>query len=962
MIGFLYGQSEYNLLSNAIHLCDYVRLSKEFGYSAISITDPNLYGHKKFIKLCQQYDIKPIVGLEINIDNTYILAYPYNNEGYKNLINISSNIKINNIDINYIKDHSEGIYFITATNDIKIYESYKNILKNVYIGIFNKDIYKEIYQYAIDRNILVLPLSKNLYLKGEKDVYEVLSNIGGITPLLGENHLKSPLEIEEDFKFYNKVFDNLDIFINSLNLDYTIPKLSIPKFKTPNNVSSFKYLKELATLGLNKRLKDYTDDKSVYFNRLDYELNVINDMGYNDYILIVWDFIRYAKKNNILVGPGRGSGAGSLVNYAIGITSVDPLKYNLLFERFLNKERISMPDIDTDFPDDKRSEVIEYVKNLYGKNHVCSISTFGTFQAKSSIRDVAKVLKFSKNELDNVISLFKNNDIDEILAHLSVEDKNYKLLSISKKLENLPRHVSTHAAGIILSDLDLFNIVPLDRGINDMYQSELEASDLEEMGLLKIDFLGLRNLNIIDNVIKQIPDLNNINIYNIPLNSKRVYETLSKGDTLGVFQLESKGIKDFIVKLKPNRFEDLVALLALYRPGPMDNIDEYIRRKNGEQFSYIHPDLKPILEETYGIIVYQEQIMQIALKFAGYTLSEADILRRGVSKKKEEVLISERKRFVFASKKMGYSLEVADKIYDDIVKFASYGFNKSHSVSYAILSYIMAYLKVNYPKQFIAAILNNAIGDSALTSTYLNYARAEKIKIENPDINISEDKYILKDNKIYMPFTCIKGIGGVLSRQIIAQRNEGIFRSFDDFKNSVKIPEEQTKALIYACVFDCFSQSKKSMIETSSEKGISMNRFLEDRLIQTNEFSRSILRKKECEYLGFNLKYNIYKDIYAYAKKEHLYLIKDLKDGFNNVKIVAYFTDFRQICSKKGNLMALCSINDGAYSIPAVIFSKNLKENIKTNDLYLISGNVGFNAKKNKIELVVETYKNLGEF
>lgn len=960
MVGFLYGQSEYNLLSNAIHLNDYIEEAKKMGYTYLSITDPNLAGHKKFIKLCIENSISPLVGLEIKLEDTTLLAYPYNNVGYKNLLHISSYIKIDDIDIFGIKKYDEGIYFITTSNSIDIYEKYSNLLKEVYIGIFAKNEYKNIYEYGLNKNIFVLPLAKNLYLKDDKEVYEVLSKIGGKTPEVGDNYLKSTLEIKENFKNYDKVFENLDVFLNNVKVDYSTTPMSLPVFNTPSGVTSSVYLKELATLGLKKRLKDFKGDINLYFNRLNYELKVIDEMGYNDYILIVYDFIRYAKKNNILVGPGRGSGAGSLVNYAIGITSVDPIKYNLLFERFLNKERISMPDIDTDFPDDKRNAVIEYVKNLYGKNHVCSISAFGTFQTKSSLRDVAKVLKIDKSELDKVTSLFENNDIDEILSHLKKEDKSYQLLNISKKLENLPRHISTHAAGIILCKDDLFDIIPLDKGINDLYQSELEASDLEAMGLLKIDFLGIRNLNIIDNVISMIPKFNNINIYNIPLNETKVYDMLSSGDTLGVFQLESRGIKDFIVKLRPNRFEDLVALLALYRPGPMDNIDEYIRRKHGTMFSYIHPDLEPILKETYGIIVYQEQIMQIALKFAGYSLAQADILRRAVSKKKEDVLIFERKRFKESSMKKGYSEDVADKIYDDIVKFASYGFNKSHSVSYALLSYVMAYLKINYPLYFMKSILDNAIGDAKLTSSYITYARLKGIKILNPDINISMDKYIVADNKIYMPFTSIKGIGNMVAGNIIDERQKGLYKSFIDFKKRVKVSEEQTLSLIYSCVFDSFGESKKSMVFFSSDKAMSLSRFLGEK-VSIDEIEKSELRKKEYEFLGFNLKYNIYKDIYLYSKQEHLNLIKNLKSP-SFVRVAAYFYDFKEIRTKNGDLMFIGNISDGDSSIAVVIFPRNYISKVTKTNIYLISGNFKYNKDKKKDELIIESYKDLGEF
>lgn len=964
MAGFLYGQTEYNMLENALHLKDYVNYAKNYGYTSLSITDSNLYAHKKFIKLCNSLSIKPIVGLELIIDDITILLYPFSDLGYKNLMKISSMKSFQDIiKIEDLKQYMDDIYFVINTKDIDIYLKYKSIFTYTAIGIFPRDSYKDIYEFALKKNEMILPLLNTLYLnKEDKIVYETLLKISKEKVIDGDNYLKTLDEVKDLFKDFDKVFYWYDLFINSINVSFKV-SVSLAKFKNKKDILSKEYLKELAYLGLQKRLKDYKGDKEVYQKRLDYELSVIDKMGFNDYILIVWDFIRYAKKSGILVGPGRGSGAGSLVNYAIGITSIDPLKYNLLFERFLNVERITMPDIDTDFPDDKRAEVITYVKNLYGKNHVCNITTFGTFQAKSSLRELAKVLKIDQSKINSVTALLNSgSSISDILENVDKESDLYNLIYIASKMENLPRNISTHAAGIILSNEDLFDIIPMQKGINDMYQASLEASDLEEMGLLKIDFLGLRNLNIIDNIISMIPNFNNINIYEIPLDDFKTYEMLSGGDTLGVFQLESKGIIEFIKKLKPSKFEDLVALLALYRPGPMDNIDEYSLRKHGKAFSYITKELEPILKETYGIIVYQEQIMQIALNIAGYTLASADILRRAVSKKKEDVLIEEREKFVKASINRGFSEDISNKIYDDIVKFASYGFNKSHSVSYALLSYVMAYLKNHYPLIFITSILNNSIGDLKNTKEYILYAKKRGIIVSPPNINISTNKYVIKDNVIYMPLTSIKGIGFNSTNEIILKRDNNIFLNIDDFNKRVNISEDIFSALVFSNAFDTFGETKKTlMTKGSSVKGI-INKYLEDRLLTTDEYKKSILREKELYYLGINLKYNIYDDILKLNNKYKINNLFNIKVN-DTIKTFVLFTDTKEIYTKNKDLMLLGSITNGKDIINAVIFPRVYKtiDKIKEGILYLIEGNITYNDKFKRIETIINKLKEVGD-
>ena len=964
MVGFLYGQTEYNLLRNSIHLSDYVIKCKE--YKLLSITDPNLYAHYKFYKLCKNNNIKPLIGLEINLGDKTFLAYALNEEGYKNICKISSDIAMKkNITINDLYNHSNGIYYITAY-DIDIEEF--NILKkdlNIGIGVFKDS--NDLYNKAISNNIKVFPLLKSAYLENEKNVYEALLKIGNNEPSKYDDKLLDTRELEKAFEGMTEVFKGIEYLYNESNINLDKKQITLPKYPFTKNKSSKEFLYNLCFAGLNKRLSNYKGDKKIYYDRMSYELKIIDEMGYNDYFLIVWDFIKYAKNNKILVGPGRGSAAGSLVAYSIGISSVDPLKYNLYFERFLNPERKTMPDIDTDFPDDKREDVINYVKSVYGNTHVVGITTFGTFKIKSSIRDLGKALGCDDvfiNNLSNQIRTYiddnDNIDFNELINKID-DAKTKEFLFIASRMEGIPRHISTHAAGIILSDEDLYNMIPLQYGVANSIQTQLEAEDCEAIGLLKMDFLGIKNLTIIDDIIKNIDKYNNINIFNtIPLDDKKTYDMLSSGDTLGIFQLEKPGITRTIMDLRPNTFEDIVAILALYRPGPMDNIGEYIKRKNGTPFKYIHDDLKDILKDTYGIIVYQEQIMQIARKFAGYTLGAADILRRAVSKKKEDVLKEERDKFVLSSINMGYDKDIANKIYDDIVKFADYGFNKSHSVVYALFSYTMAYLKANYKELFIESALTNVIGSVDETKNYISYAKRKNIVVSSPNINISTDKYVYQDNKIYMPLTAIKGIGKNIVSKILSERENGLFKSYEDFKIRINIPTNILESLIFVDAFIEFGKTKKNMIDSIDEKDEILNLFLEGKKDIKEEFDDEYLQGKEKEALGFNLIYNKYKNIDIYRKKYNCNNLSDIEIN-KRVKLIGSIIDYKEIKTKDNSYMLVGDFEDDRTSISMVLFPQEYakyKKLINRNNLLIIDGIIKNNEKKGK-QLVINNVEKL---
>ena len=966
MKGFLYGQTEYNILASSVKLDDYINKASLNGFDYLSITDRYMYGVYKFYNKCKAKNIKPIIGLEYKYLNSLlkedtIILYAKNNEGFNDLIKISNEVTLNNRnDIDLIIENKNNLLIIFPFNDSIFEEYYQNdnleslkkelkILNDCdgYIGIpyTNKDYLYDRYCYLSDflneNGYKSLPIHKMVYLEPEDSkVYEVLTEIEGnkikVNPLDDYSFLVNP---DSDPK--------LDEIIKNINLNIYSKKMELPKFKDTKGVSSYEYLQALCFKGLEKRKINYKN----YVDRLRYELSVIHKMNYDDYFLIVWDFIRYSKKSGILVGPGRGSAAGSLVAYTLGITDVDPLKYDLLFERFLNPERVSMPDIDTDFPDKDRDKVIEYVRDLYSKDHVCNITTFNTFQIKSSIRDLAKIMKFKEDKLDQIIDMTVRLGYDAVINDYKDRDPELaEFVTICKKLENLPRSIGTHAAGIIISSKSLLDLVPLRPGINNVYQSMYEAADLESIGLLKMDFLGLSNLSFIDDTIKMIPNFKQSDLRNIPLDDSNVYKMISSGDTFGVFQLESQGIRKTLMNLRPSCLDDLVAVLALFRPGPMDNIPTYIARKHGEKFEYLHKDLEPILKSTYGIIVYQEQIMKIAQVFAGYSLSQADVLRKAVSKKNEEVLLKSKNDFVNNSVRRGYSIDIANNIYDLILKFANYGFNKSHSVAYGIFAYQMAWLKYHYFKEFMTTILNKSIGDKVSLEKYISYAKSRNLIIDRPNINISESRYVINNGVIYIPFNHIYSLGIVSSNKIVEERNNnGLFKSIDDFKLRCKfLSKKDIEALIFSGALDSFSKTKKDMVEQTNEEDIIFNKHM--KLKSSNiDYDFDYLQKQELNYLGYNFRYNLFVNKFDIIKNNNLTEISKLR--FNVPSgILVKFSDIKEIKTKNNELMSLGDIEDDVNKLKYVIFSKqyiNLNVKPNKNNLFILYGQL---KKDNKNE------------
>ena len=965
----LYVKTSYSMLSSLIKIDELVGKAKELGYKALAITDEgNMFGVMEFYNCCKKYDIKPIVGIEITYNEKKFLLYAKSIMGYKCLIKLATIISDDKLSIDDLKKYSSDVILIMPIQffDDDVYNIYKDKFVG-YNNIKDRDMMKSNNYVFINE---VCYLSKNDYkyldylsmIKYQKILgeYELNKDIG--------KYLMIPNELELDSNDIN----NYNYIYNSCNITFVKESNLLPVYN--DSVNSYEYLKNLCEKGLNKRLNNNVN--KVYKDRLEYELSVINQMGFCDYFLIVWDYVKYAKFNNILVGPGRGSAAGSLVSYTLGITDIDPIKYNLLFERFLNPERITMPDIDIDFDAEKRDLVFDYVINKYGAKRVAGIITFNSLGAKQVIRDVARVMNISSYKVDNICKLLTSdlassyrNDIGlRNIINSSVELQ--KLYDVSLHLEGLPRHVSIHAAGIIMCNKDIDEIVPLYHGQFDMYVSGYSMKYLEDLGLLKMDFLSISNLTMIAELIDRIRAKEKINITfaNIPVDDKNTIEIFRNVDTDGIFQFESDGMKQFLSKLKPNNLEDLIAAIALFRPGPMDNIDLYIRRKEGrEKVIYLHDDLKPILESTYGIIIYQEQIMEISRVMAGYSYADADLLRRAMSKKNEAVILRERPRFISQSIKRGYSDDVANKIFDLILKFANYGFNRSHSVAYAIIAFKMAFLKKYFYKYFMTCLLSNSISNPAKTKVYIAEVRRNNVNILLPDINKSGNKYITEATGIRCPLAIIKNVGVIVINEIIREREKADFEDFISFTKRLyqsSINKKVLTSLILAGCFDSLGYNKKTLIENLdtiinyAELSKNMGSIdIEKPLIdEYEEYSSDELVKIELDVFGFYLSYH---PVSKYNNKNNTLIIPKLF-GYN-INIILVVEYIKEITTKKNDVMAFMSANDEYGTVDLILFPNvyNKNNSINVGDIIDVYGRV--ERRNDKYQIVVSTINNLSK-
>ncbi|MDD7394857.1 MAG: DNA polymerase III subunit alpha [Acholeplasmatales bacterium] len=1012
MFQYLYVQTEYSILQSACKIKPLIEKLKEQQLHSCAIVDEGtMYGTIKFYQECNKNNIKPVIGLKVkyhyNDKTNNLVLLAINNFGYQNLMKISSRLQLtnNNIDFEYLQKTTMGLIAILpyeeslvqkylerndAKNAIQTLELLKEIYSDFYIGlgiksITNSNFIDNYFKLLKNYNYQFVALPKVSFInESDYDAYTTLKAIKNNGVFVEgiendkNNYLHDVKSVETIYYNHYDMLENTSKIANMCNVQIEFGKYQLPLYES--GLDSFAYLKELCSIGLEKRMQnfEYSYDKRKYYDRLNYELNVINEMGFSDYFLIVYDYVKYAKKNNIFVGPGRGSAPASLVAYSLGITEIDPLYYNLLFERFLNKERLSMPDIDIDFPDDRRDEVIRYVGKKYGKNRVAHILTFGTFKIRQAINDCARVFKlndvktkeiYKHLQAVNTYKVYDNPSLKTLIeasSDLQLLMNNYedinKVLTIACKIQDIPRNISTHAAGIVITKFDLVNYTPLDEGLDEIYQTQYEAKDLEALGLLKMDFLGLKNLTNIAKTIelirKDIPD------FTLPKNENDydTYKMMREGDLTGVFQLESAGMRKVIMQLKTSTFDDITHALALYRPGPMDIIPSFIRRKfNEEKVEYPHKDLEPILKETYGMIVYQDQIMLIACKFAGYTLGRADILRRAVSKKKKEVLEQERINFVESSVNRGYSSDTANMIYDYIVKFADYGFNKAHSVAYAKIAYLTAYLKCHYFAYYMSTLMTSFMGSSSEMLEYTKEATKKNVEVLNPNIKLSTDEFEVINGKIYFPLSIIKGLGEIKTKQCIEERTKAKFKGYEDFVERTKdfLAISLLENIIYSGALDDFGLTKKAMIENlKSIIDRSNYGFIKD-MIKTDytdeEFSYGILQEKELEVIGINIKYNFYQQFASFYSKYNLVKIANLSEN-KEARTIGTVKRVRETKTKNNETMAFVEITDDTSNIEIVLFPMIYQQigKLQNGMILMISGKT---QKRMTLQIIVDRFK-----
>lgn len=945
----LFIKTDYSLLSSLIKIDDLIENLKKKNISSCGVADNNLYGTMEIIHKFKKAGIKPIIGLDLN----KILLYVKNETGYYNLVKIETLKNKENLSFESLKKYSEGLICICFDEDI--YTKFKDVYKEIYIGVKNKkeeELYKDLETVFINKTLyLEEPLYKYLpYIFMIRDGKTISD---GIEFIYQNNHLFTFDEVS--LKVSSKSITNTLKIADACNISFK-KELFMPKYDVSD---SKEYLKSLSLKGLTKRLNGNVS--KTYLERLEYELDVILKMHFEDYFLVVYDYIKYAKQNGILVGPGRGSAAGSLVSFCLGITDVDPIKYNLLFERFLNPERITMPDIDTDFPDNRRDEVINYVKEKYGEENVAGIITFGTLGGRASVRDVGRVLGISSKYLDIICKKipFKGTLKDikhsdrEVNTLIENDDKLKLLYNIVNLIEGNKRHTSIHAAGIVISYKPLEEVVPIKQS-EDINLTEYTMDYLEELGLIKMDFLGIKNLSIIDNVINDIYTSTNkkIDFNKIPFDDPKVMNLFVKGDTTGIFQFESEGMRRFLRDLKPSNFSDLCNAIALFRPGPASNIPSFIKRKEGkEKIEYLDDSLKPILLDTYGIIIYQEQIMLIAREFAGYTLAEADLLRRAMSKKKYDILKAEEERFIEKSINNGKEKEKAKELFDLILAFAGYGFNKSHSVSYSIVAYKMAYLKYYFPKEFYANLLSSVVGSEEKTKEYLMEVKKLGIKVLPPKINKSlHNKFVFEKNAIIFPFSAIRNVGGVISNYIISNRNEPYKDIFDFLKRTFKKTNNRKvlESLIYAHVFDEFYNINTLITNLDNilnyiELAIDMDDdVLAKPVIELKEeLSIDEILQKEKEVFGFYL--TSHQTEKFKLNNPGITDIYDIKDYLNKrISVIVTVDKVKEIVTKKNDVMCFITGSDNTGSTTLIVFPDLYKEinKFKKNEILKVKGKV----------------------
>jgi len=1061
----LHVHTEYSLLDGACRIGGMMDRVKELGQSAIAITDHGvMYGCIDFYKAAKEAGIKPIIGCEVyvarrkisdrvhGIDNDpyHLVLLCENRTGYENLCYIVSQAFTEGfygkprVDIDLLRERHEGLIALSACLAGAIpqylleddYASAKEYALTM-ADIFGEDrFYLELQDHGIDEqrpvNQGVMRLSRETglplvvtndahYLRKEdatmQDVLlciqtgKTVDDTNRMKFQTEEFYLKSEEELRQLFPNCDEAFDNTVKIADMCNLEFVFHEYHLPSFPVPDGYTNERYFRKLCYEGFEER---YQDPPQEYIDRLEYEIDVISRMGYVNYYLIVWDFIRYAKDSGIPVGPGRGSGAASIVAYCMHITEVDPMKYSLIFERFLNPERVSMPDFDTDFCQERRGEVIDYVMEKYGADHVAQIATFGTMAARGAIRDVGRALNLSYAETDVVAKAVPNElhiTLDKALetsaqlkSMYDEDDRVRNLIDTAKSLEGMPRNTSTHAAGVVITADPVCSYVPLSRN-DETIVTQYTMTTIEELGLLKMDFLGLRNLTVIEDAQKQIRKIDpSFDITKVPDDDPATFAMLAEGKTQGVFQLESAGITGVCINMKPTSIEDMTAIVALYRPGPMDSIPTFIANKlDPRKIRYKTPLLEPILKVTYGCIVYQEQVINIFQTLGGYTMGQADNIRRAISKKKMKIIEENRKVFVYGDSAQnisgaiakGVSEAAAQSIYDEIVEFANYAFNKAHAVCYAVVSYQTAYLKCHYPKQYMAALMTSVLDSATKISGYIAECKDMGIPVLPPDINHSDDPFTVEGDAIRFGLGAVKNVGRGLIRSMVQKRTEGgAFRSLEDFLQRMGEGELNKRAVenfIKCGSMDCFGNHRSELLavyETMMDSvASSRKKNLEGQMglfamLEENdkaaavvipklpEINRAEMMAMEKETTGIYLSGHPMDDYRAFLKNTHVVPIGSLMDeecpyrDNDIVSVAGIVQNVKMKTTRNNSMMAYVTLEDDTASMEMLAFSNVLNQYggyLRENGAVVVTGRLSVRDEKDP-QIVINRARPISDY
>ena len=1001
-------RSCYSLLDSTIRISELVSYAKQLGYDAVALTDHNvMHGAAEFQHACQKEGIKPIFGLELDVkleeDTVPFLLLAKTNSGFSNLSYLSTLACSQEEPVSYEEflSHLSGVFVIAYgeggwCDSALLQENQEEILAK--LAKLKEDLpafdiaisYQESGMWKLKNKLLrrcaaslgirCAAVNKIFYLReNEAKLYRMMTAVR-LQRNLSDTSLpqingRCLLSKEEMASLYPAAdLERTDEIAAMCHAVSDGEKTGLPAFETVQGLTSIQYLSQLCLAGLSKRTGGAKPLE--YMKRLRYELDIIGRMNFADYFLIVYDFIRFARKQGIYVGPGRGSAAGSLVSYCLGITMVDPIQYNLLFERFLNPSRQTMPDIDTDIPDNRRQEVIRYVREKYGMDHTANIVTFNTLGAKAVLRDLGKAMGIAPHEIDMLCrmipntpgitlkeALVQNNRLRQIVTS---QEKYKNLFRAAAKMEGLPRHRSINAAGIVMSSRPLIEILPLSKESQDSLTTQYTKDYLEERGLIKMDFLGLRNLTMIDSMVRVIREKDpGFDIMKISLEDRRTLALFQRADTSGVFQFESEGMKSLLRKIVPDGFSDVVATLALYRPASVDSIPLYLENKtHPEKIVYPSEALKPVLEDTYGVMIYQEQSMRTAEIAAGFTLAEADTMRKAMSKKKEQELLNMKDAFVQGCMKNGYSREKAEELFSLVLKFGGYGFNKSHAVAYGLVAWQTAWLKANHPLIFYASLFDGSLGDHVKVSQYIEECRRKDIPVLGPDVNASSSVSLITDGAIRLPLSLIRGIGTAAAETIAKERENGPYADYFEFVARAlvhRISRANIESLIDGGALDCFGETRTTMKEGLDEAvsyaelirieangQMSINPELVSRPVLMKRYDEAVLiREKEIEALGFTLGED---PIIELRKQWNIRLprLNQIQAMEGEVRGFAFVSLVRPHITRRGERMAFVKLSDETADLDLLVMPRQFQkyESILRKGIYItFDGKMGNDGK-----------------